>query len=361
MKINELAGKARRLSPGRIMTFTGFSRSQLHQWRRGEQLDRKERAHKAIPEETVENVARTVIDFPHLSGRKGQAYLVYHRLGCVGMKFYERIKTITGRLLGQEVSRRGALPGRVSYEHVRPTKVGEIWSEDFTDVVVAGCRFKVASLMDNFSTYILGVAVAVRATAGLVGKPVEQALEKTGGQGPEKFLLSDNGSQYISEEHGEMLTSTEIVHRRIPACVPQYNGTIEGNMVDLKSVFYNVWERWDRKGTDKEKSLLEQVEAVVSETVAIINEALPRPALGGVTPADVQYGRREEVKAELQSYREQEESRRDVPPWTRSLWEIVKSGLGLDKMADGELLTKLAFFYRKPLRRIAQRHQESVG
>ena len=38
-------------------------------------------------------------------------------------------------------------------------------------------------------------------------------------------------------------------------------------MRELKSVFYNVWERRDREDADEEKSLLERVEAALSETV----------------------------------------------------------------------------------------------
>jgi hypothetical protein len=103
------------------------------------------------------------------------------------------------------------------------------------------------------------------------------------------------------------------------------------------------------------------VEVAVAETVALLNESIPRPCLGGVTPADVHYGRQETKQQQVREYREAEQARRDVAPCQRSYWEILKSGLGLASMTSGELLTKLAFFGRKPLRRIAQRNQESVG
>ena len=178
---------------------------------------------------------------------------------------------------------------------------------------------------------------------------------------PESFLLSDNGRQYTSSEHGRLLSSAEIVQRRIPACLPQYNGSAECNMVDVKSVFYNVWERREREEADEGKSLLERVEAAAEETIVHLNEGIPRPSLGGVTPADVHFGRKEVRQAEIRQYREKEESRSDVPPWTRKYWDVLKSGLGLEQMTDSEVLTKLAFFYRRPLRRIAQRNRMGVG
>jgi len=187
-------------------------------------MERKARGRKAVPEGTVEAAAAVIAQFPHFGGRKGQAFMLYHELGFIGMRAYDLVKRNVKRLLSQEVSGRKLLPGREFYEHVRAEKPGEIWAEDFTEVTVEGRTFKGALLLDTYDTHYLGSAVDCRATAALVGRPVDQALEKTGGKGPEKFLLSDNGSQYISAAHGRLLTSAEIVQRRIPACVPQYKG-----------------------------------------------------------------------------------------------------------------------------------------
>jgi len=362
VKIEELLKRCSRVSKEEIMSQTCFSRTQLYRWQKGEQIERKQRALKALPETTVENVAGVVAAFPHFGGRKGQAYMLYHELGYVGMKVYQRIKSQVKRLLIQGVSQRQILlPSPGFYEHLRPAKPGEIWGEDFTDVTVECRTFKVAVVLDVHDEYYLGAALACRATAALVARPIDQALEKTGGKGPEKFLLSDNGSPYISQAHGELLTSAEIVQRRIPACVPQYNGCVEGGMREFKSVFYNVWERRGRERADEEKSLLARVEAAVKETVTILNESIPRPSLGGVTPADLHYGRREVKGQEIRAYRERESSRRDVAGSKRIYWEVLKSGLKLEEMSDGELLTKLDFFCRRPLRRIARRNQECVG
>lgn len=344
-----------------IEKLSRFSRSQLHRWRRGEQLERKARESKVVPEATVQKAAEVIAQFPHFGGRKGQAYMLYHELGYIGMRAYDRIRHNVKRLLAQAVSQRGLLPEREFYEHVRAGKVGEIWAEDFTDVTVEGRTFKAALVLDTYDTHYLGSAADGRATAALVGRPVDQALEKTGGKGPEKFLLSDNGSQYISDAHARLLTSAEIVQRRIPACVPQYNGCVEGGMRELKSVFYNVWEKRVRERADEEKSLLERVEAALSETVRLMNEEIPRPALGGVTPADVHHGNGEARRQRIQAYRVRESSRAEIPPWTRSYWGVLKSAVNAEQMSRGELLTKLAFFCRRPLRIIARRNREPAA
>lgn len=336
-----------------------FSRAQLYEWRKGD-LDRKKREPKALPERTVENAAALVATFPHLGGRKGQAYLLYHEQGYLGEKQYDKIKGHVKRLLVQEVSSRKLPSRRESFEHERATKRGEIWAEDFTEIAVEGETFKLAVLMDTFDGYYLGSGAEKRPSVALVATPVEQALDRSGGKGPTKCLLSDHGTQYISGDHEQLLTSAEIVHRLIPVCVPQYNGCVEGGMRNLKSVFYNVWERRKRQGTDEGKSLIERVRAALDETITLLNESLPRPVLGGVTPLDVHNGSSQVKRAEIEAYREQEHSR-PVEQWKRPYWDVLKSGVALAEMSDGELLTKLAFFGRRPLRRIGKRNRESVG
>ncbi len=338
------------------------SRSQLYRWMAGHDLERRERERKKLPEETVENAVKVIAMLPHMGGRKGQLYMLYHKLGLIGMEAYDHLKANVKRLLGQEVVRRRLLPeSSPCYEHVRPERVGQIWAEDFTEVAVEGHTFKVAVLLDTFDQYYLGWVADSRASASLAAQPVNQALAKTRGRGPEMFLRSDNGSQYISAKHDKLLTSAEIVQRCIPACVPQYNGTVDGGMRESKSVLYNVWERRTRENADEEKPLLGRLQSAIDEAFALLNEKIPRPALGGVTPADVHNGRKEAKQNEITEYRQTEEARRDVPPWKRNSWETLRSGLQADAMSDDELLTKLAFSGRRPLRRIAKRNRQCVG
>ena len=60
-----------------------------------------------------------------------------------------------------------------------------------------------------------------------------------------------------------------------------------------------------------------RAQSALRETVSLLNEELPRPSLGGVTPADVHHGRKEVKRQEIQAYREKEESRQEIPAWTR--------------------------------------------
>ena len=86
---------------------------------------------------------------------------------------------------------------------------------------VYGQTFKASLLIDVVSQYNLGASISKWANAALVEEPVKQALEANGGEGPERFLLSDNGTPYVSDEHGKLLEKADIVHKLIPAlCSP---------------------------------------------------------------------------------------------------------------------------------------------
>lgn len=360
MFLDQMALACVRLTQEQIMSRTGFSRSRLYQWRQGVK-ERKKRKKKVLCERTAQNAVKLVMAYPHMGGRKAQAYMVYHRLGCISMGAYDRIKKTVNRLVVQHVLAHKLLPARTGYHHEKACAVHQIWAEDHTDLVVYGGVFKLALLIDVASGYFLGVAVSVRVSAALVAKPIEQALEKNNGKGPEKFLLSDNGSPYVSDEHGRLLEKADIVQKRIPACVPQYNGSVECGGKEFKNVFYNVFAAGEKEEADKEKPLLCRVEAAVEKTAHIMNHVIPRPCLKGVTPADVVEGRSHGVIQENHDYVRTEKEKPDPPPWKKTYWETIKEAMGLEEKTPLEVLTTFSFFCRRPLRTITNLGRQGVG
>lgn len=348
-----------RLTTGELVSESGVGHSQFYRWQREGVRDRPARESKLLDEQTVRNAVALVVRYPHLGGRKAQSYMIYHRQGLLSMHAYDRIRGQVRRLINQEVTTRNLLPERTSYEHVRATTPGEIWAEDFTQLAVAGRTFIVALLIDVCSTFVLGMAWGWRASEKLVGLPVEQAVEFSG-SGPEQFLVSDNGTVYISERHGNTLDALAIVQRRIPACTPQYNGSIEVINRDFKSVFYNVWEE-KKRSADKEKSLDERIEVALKDTVARVNSELPRPRLGGVTPADVHNGHGQSRQQDNRQFTEEQRRLGRPPPWTAKYWDVLKQAAGISRLHDSELFTKFLFFCKRPLQKIRAIQLEAVG
>ncbi len=360
--IDSLQSRFPHLSMREICSACSHSRSQLYEWRKAVCLDRQVREPKAIEEFVIANAAGVIAAYPHFGGGKGQAFMLYHGLGLIGQKAYDGLKKMVRRVLSQELSgRKDLLSATGKYEHIRPDRIGQIWAEDFTEIVVDGISIKFALLIDVYSQYILGWALARRATEALVAIPVQKALAANGGKAPELFLLQDNGRQYVCKNHSRLLAAHEIVGRHIPACTPQYNGSVECGGKEFKNVFYNVWEHLARNGPDKEKTFDQQAHLVAAESVRLQNEVIPRPALGGVTPADVQHGLKAQRQEDIKQYRQGQEARGTPPPLSRPFWAVLKGGVKAEVMSTKELLTKLAFFGMRPLRRIAQLNREVWG
>ena len=152
-----------------------------------------------------------------------------------------------------------------------------------------------------------------------------------------------------------------IVQKQIPACIPQYNGSIECGVKEFKNVFYNVFAELEKEQTDKEKNLLGRIEEAVNQTAYVMDYVIPPSCLHGVTPADVQERKRNAKIEANQEYIRTEQEKPNPPPWEKSYWEVIKEAKGLEKLSGLELLTKFCFFSRQPLRTITKLGLEGVG
>lgn len=365
-----LLKSSRYLNRYQLIKESHYSRSQFYTWLNSGIdgiSDRKARESKPVSEDVVKRCVAVIGAYPHFGARKGQCYMIYHQLGYMSQHLYKRIKAMVKRLIFQEVSRRHLLPARTSYRHERAHAAGEIWAEDFSQIRVCGELFYVGLVMDVAISYYLGAASSRRPDDQMVQIPIEQALELNNGRGPKRFLLSDNGPQYVKTRHGDLLEKLEIVQKRIPSCQPEYNGSIECGIKEFKNVFYNVWAHMEtenevRKTSEgvneevqsREKSLLERVQLAVAETVGKMNDEIPRPTLGGVTSADARKGIALERREINRTYLEKEREKKEVmKPWNRKDWSVIKEQLFNGDVSNLELLTMFCFFLKRPLRKLA--------
>lgn len=338
------------------------SKSVLYEWLQGIG-ERKKRPVKLIAEDVAINAMNVILEYPHFGGKKGQQYMIYHRLGYIGRHAYQNLKKAVSRVLFQEVYRLGLLPKPTLYEHERPESIGEIWAEDFIKVSIIGCVFSIALVIDVFNTEYLGYAASTREDSDvLVREPVEMALEANNQCGPKKFLLKDNGSQYASTKHGDLLAKHEIISKSIPACKPYYNGTIECGNKDFKSVFYNIiagydlteFKGVDLNNSDEKKNLLQLVQKAVKEAVDVLNSEIPRPVLAGVTPDDVHHKIDKQSRKYNDQYIKKEQMKEKVERWSKSKWELAKDVLNFKGLSNKQMLIKHYYFQKNPLRRISK-------
>lgn len=177
---------------------------------------------------------------------------------------------------------------RDTFEH--PTRrVHELWQTDFTQFkVISWGYYYLCTILDDFSRYILAWRLSSTMSATDVQETLQQALDQTGIQHIQvrhrPRLLSDNGSAFIAGALAEFLKAYQLEHLHGRTHHPQTQGKIERYHRSMKTIvnlntFFFPWE----------------LEQAIADFVAYYNTVRYHESLENLTPADVYFGRREEV------------------------------------------------------------------
>lgn len=169
------------------------------------------------------------------------------------------------------------------------TRVNEMWQTDFTYCKIIGWGwYYLSTILDDYSRYILAWRLCTTMAASDVSDTLDDALSFTGlNQVKVKHkprLLSDNGPSYIASDLADYLDDKGMGHTRGRPYHPQTQGKIE---------------RWHR--SLKNQILLENyylpgdLEQRIGEFVDYYNHERYHESLNNLTPADVYYGRGQQV------------------------------------------------------------------
>ncbi len=172
------------------------------------------------------------------------------------------------------------------------THVNEMWQTDFTYFKIIGWGwYYLSTILDDYSRFIISWRLCKTMGAHDVADTLDDALCFTG-LGCVKVshkprLLSDNGPCYVSGELAEYLEEQGMTPTRGRPYHPQTQGKIE---------------RWHR--SMKNQILLDnyyftsELEEQIQKFVSYYNHERYHESLNNLTPADVFYGRAEEVLEE---------------------------------------------------------------
>jgi len=172
---------------------------------------------------------------------------------------------------------------------VKTSARNQLWQSDASYYFVVGWGWYYSiEVLDDFSRFVLASDVKADMTAGSISEVVEQAVHFTGmRQVPVEDrtkLLSDRGSGYLARVFEEYLEMLGIRHIYCAPHHPQTNGKIERFHETLRA----------------RMNLLiytspEELRRTMQEFIVYYNYHRYHEAIGNVTPADVYYGRREEI------------------------------------------------------------------
>ena len=179
---------------------------------------------------------------------------------------------------------------RASDQFQHPSKaVNELWQTDFTYFKIIGWGwYYLSTILDDYSRFIVAWRLCTSMSASDVADTLDDALCFTGLDQVKvrhkPRLLSDNGPCYISGELSGYLQENGMTHTRGRPYHPQTQGKIE---------------RWHR--SMKNQILLNnyylpgELQEHLQRFITYYNHERYHESLDNLTPADVYYGRGQEI------------------------------------------------------------------
>jgi len=269
----------------KVLAELGISRSTYYRWRQGQnKLKHRVRPWNKVTPNEERRILAVAREFPELSSRQLSAWITDHEGFAVSESTVYRILRREGLVKRQEIQSEAA-----KEYHTRTTRPHQMWATDASYFRVVGWGYYyLVTVMDDYSRFILGWKLQKDMSANSLIEVVQAAVDATGMTDVpvenRTRLLSDNGAGYVSRAFRDYLHLVGIGHILAAPYHPQTNGKVERYQQSLK-----------REVNQLPYELPGQLESAIADFVDYYNYRRYHKALGNVTPADVLYGRREEI------------------------------------------------------------------
>ena len=296
----------------------GIPRSTYYRWRQGQchSLESRSRYkgrpwNRITPEEEGRILA-SAREFPELSSRQLAAWITDNAGFAVSESTVYRILRREGLVKRPEVQ----LVAGKEY-HTKTTRPHQLWATDASYFRVVGWGYYyLVTVMDDYSRFILAWKLQRDMSADSLIEVIQEAIDATGmTEVPVEDrtrLLSDNGAGYVSRAFRVYLHLVGIRHILAAPFHPQTNGKLERYHQTIK-----------REVNQVPYELPGQLERAIADFVDYYNYRRYHKALGNVAPADVLYGRREEILERRKEVQIQTINRRR--DYNRGLRELVNA------------------------------------
>ena len=251
-----------------------------------DKVSRPSKVWNKIPDDIREEIVRLALDEPELSPRE-------LAVKFTDTRFYFVSEASVYRLLKARdlITSPAFVVIKAANEFKdKTTAPNQMWQTDFTYLKVIGWGwFYLSTVMDDYSRYIIAWKLCTNMAASDVTDTLEMALQASGcdqlpaqTKGPR--VLSDNGPSYVADELAQWLDAQNMDHVRGAPYHPQTQGKIERWHQTLKNRI--LLENYFLPGDLKQK-----IEAFVDH----YNHDRYHESLKNLTPADVYFGRGEQI------------------------------------------------------------------
>ena len=282
----------------RTLEILGIARSSFYRWydryQQGgpealaDRPSRPDRVWNRIPDEVREQIIEMALDCPELSPRELAVRFTDER------RYFVSEASVYRLLKSQDLITSPAYIVIKAADEFKEktTAPNQLWQTDFTYLKITGWGwYYLSTILDDYSRYIVAWKLCVTMKAQDVTDTLDLALAKSGldqvNIGHRPRLLSDNGASYVSGDLAEWLDDKKIEHIRGAPYHPQTQGKIE---------------RWHQ--TLKNRILLNnyylprELEEQISAFVESYNNKRLHESLNNLTPADVYFGRAQDILEE---------------------------------------------------------------
>ncbi len=272
-------------SKRQALTVLGIPKSNYYRWRKWQTYsgNRKSPWNRITPDEEV-RILSAAIESPELSSRQLAVWITDNAGFAVSESTVYRILRREGLVKRQETQ----LLAAKEY-HTKTTGPHQLWATDASYFRIAGWGYYyLVTVMDDYTRYILAWKLQKDMSANSLIEVVQEAVDVIGMTDvpveDRTNLLSDNGAGYLSRSFRDYLQLVGIRHILAAPFHPQTNGKLERYHQSIKKEVNQLLYEAPS-----------QLERAIADFVDYYNYRRYHKALGNVTPADVLYGRREQI------------------------------------------------------------------
>jgi transposase InsO family protein len=267
------------------LALLGVAKSTYYRWRQGQtdSVHRRRPWNRITPDEE-DRILAAAIESPDLSSRQLAVWITDNAGFAVSESTVYRILRREGLVKRQEMELKAA-----QEYHTKTTRPHQLWATDasYFRVAVWGYYYLV-TVMDDYTRFILAWKLQKDMSANSLIEVVQEAVDYTGMTDvpveDRTNLLSDNGSGYLSRSFRDYLNLVGIRHILAAPFHPQTNGKLERYHRSIK-----------KEVNQLHYDVPSQLEKAIADFVDYYNYRRYHKALGNVTPADVLYGRKEQI------------------------------------------------------------------
>ncbi len=290
----------------------GVPKSTYYRWRKGPEAGKRRTPWNRVTPNEERRILAVAREFPELSSRQLAAWITDNEGFAVSESTVYRILKREGLVKRQEMQ----VVAAKEY-HTKTTRPHQMWATDASYFKVAGWGYYyLVTVMDDYSRFILAWKLQKDMSANSLIEVVQGAVDAIGMTDvpveDRTKLLSDNGPGYVSRAFRDYLNLVGIGHILAAPFHPQTNGKVERYQQSLK-----------REVNQLPYELPSQLEQAIADFVDYYNHRRYHKALGDVTPADVLYGRREQILERRKEVRIQTSKRRR--DYNQGLKELVNA------------------------------------